>query len=109
MLANQVTAHGAWEPAVGWEPLSFGGTRCCTISELFRLRRYAQALVGGARGPEAESLALIPSRSLAVAGEWPRLQETSQWQSSPSLAQGLESVWPSIVTCSGGPSVLTRA
>jgi hypothetical protein len=26
MLANQVTAHCAWEPAVGWEPLSFGGT-----------------------------------------------------------------------------------
>ena len=61
--------------AVGLEP--FGGTRCCTISEMrpFRLRRFAQALVGGARGPRNLGHSLsFPVRSRPAAGEWPRSQ-----------------------------------
>ena len=67
--------------AVGLEPLSFGGTRRCTISEMrrlegvFRLRRFAQALVGGARGPRNLGHSLsFPVHSRAAAGEWPRSQ-----------------------------------
>jgi hypothetical protein len=71
------------------------------VEGVFRLLRFARALVDGARGPEPGSLALVPSPFACGSREWPRSQESCQWQSSPSLAQGLESVWPSIVPCSG--------
>src|SRR6516165_1744476 len=77
--------------AVGLEPLSFGGTRRCTISEMRRLEGSSGS-VGLRRRWSAEPAARnvghslsLPVGSRAPAGEWPRSQETSQWQSSPSV------------------------
>lgn len=75
-VGDRVTARAVrGKAALGLETLSFGGTRCCTISEMRRLEGSSGS-VGLRRRWSAEPAARnlghslsFPVRSLAVAGE----------------------------------------